>query len=152
MLTLPSQRNQNFSLHFLPSLSQLLKLHRSNAITWLNMPSPLSHPQSSRSLFSQEGNCDPEASRNTIHSRRTMSRTESDPHGHPPPPLSGFSDLFHSRASTPISVSAPEESDIECWERMLALQRAYHCYNSARLEAAVEALEQGYGIEDVPMR
>jgi hypothetical protein len=35
---------------------------------------------------------------------------------------------------------------------MLALQREYHCYKSARLEAAVEALESGYSIEDVPMR
>jgi len=36
-------------------------------------------------------------------------------------------------------------SDAECWSRMLALQREYHCYNSARLEAAVEALENGLG-------
>jgi len=43
------------------------------------------------------------------------------------------------------------EADAECWERMLALQREYHCYNSARLEAAVEALERGLGIEEVPM-
>jgi len=35
---------------------------------------------------------------------------------------------------------------------MLALQREYHCYNSARLEAAVEALEKGWRIEDVPIR
>jgi hypothetical protein len=32
------------------------------------------------------------------------------------------------------------------------LQREYHCYNSARLEAAVEALERGLGIEEVPIR
>lgn len=32
------------------------------------------------------------------------------------------------------------------------LQREYHCYNSARLEAAVEALERGVRIEEVPMR
>jgi len=44
-----------------------------------------------------------------------------------------------------------EESDAECWSRMLMLQREYHCYNSARLEAAVEALEKGVGIEEVPI-
>lgn len=31
------------------------------------------------------------------------------------------------------------------------LQREYHCYNSARLEAAVEALERGVRIEEVPI-
>jgi len=31
------------------------------------------------------------------------------------------------------------------------LQREYHCYNSARLEAAVEALEKGLSIEEVPI-
>ena len=45
-----------------------------------------------------------------------------------------------------------EESDAECWSRMLTLQREYHCYNSARLEAAVEALEKGVGFEEVPIR
>jgi hypothetical protein len=35
---------------------------------------------------------------------------------------------------------------------MLKLQREYHCYNSARLEAAVEALEKGWGIGAVQMR
>jgi hypothetical protein len=45
-----------------------------------------------------------------------------------------------------------EESDAECWSRMLMLQMEYHCYNSARLEAAVEALEKGVGIEEVPIR
>lgn len=35
--------------------------------------------------------------------------------------------------------------------RMLALQREFHCYNSARLEAAVEALEMGWSIEEVPI-
>jgi len=32
---------------------------------------------------------------------------------------------------------------------MLSLQREYHCYNSARLEAAVEALENGVAFEEV---
>lgn len=44
------------------------------------------------------------------------------------------------------------ESDAECWSRMLMLQREYHCYNSARLEAAVDALEKGVRIEEVPIR
>ncbi len=39
-----------------------------------------------------------------------------------------------------------------CWERMLNLQREYHCYNSARIEAAVEALDMGYSFEQVPIR
>jgi len=45
-----------------------------------------------------------------------------------------------------------KETDAACWERMLALQREYHCYNSARLEAAVEALEHGVAFEEVPIR
>jgi hypothetical protein len=35
------------------------------------------------------------------------------------------------------------ETDAQCWQRMLRLQREYHCYNSARLSAAVEAEERG---------
>lgn len=50
-----------------------------------------------------------------------------------------------------LSILAPVkgESEVEIWERMLALQREYRCYNSARVEAAVEALEMGWGIEEV---
>lgn len=71
----------------------------------------------------------------------------------PPPALHGFADFFHARTAAPFAVPVhQQESDAECWERMLALQREYHCYKSARLEAAVEALESGYSIEDVPMR
>jgi hypothetical protein len=44
------------------------------------------------------------------------------------------------------------ESDQECWERMLMLQREFHCYKSARMEAAVEALERGFGVEEVAIR
>jgi len=44
------------------------------------------------------------------------------------------------------------ESDAETWERMLALQKEYRCYNSARVEAAVEALERGWKIEDMSVR
>ena len=49
-------------------------------------------------------------------------------------------------------VRESRESDAECWERMLMLQKEYHCYKSARLEAAVEAMDNGVAIEDVPMR
>jgi hypothetical protein len=70
----------------------------------------------------------------------------------PPPTLNGFADFFHTRTAAPFSVPMQQESDAQCWERMLALQREYHCYKSARLEAAVEALERGCSIEDVPMR
>lgn len=51
-----------------------------------------------------------------------------------------------------IEVLGTQESDVECWLRMLALQREFHCYNSARLEAAVEALERGCSIEEVSIR
>lgn len=111
-----------------------------------------------RAPYSRESSYDSQASSHsnpqTIHSRRTMSRTNSKSRTSPPPPpaLNGFSDFFHSRVSTPIPIPATKESDTECWERMLALQREYHCYNSARLEAAVEALERGCAIEEVPMR
>ena len=44
------------------------------------------------------------------------------------------------------------ESDMEMWERMLGLQREFRCYNSARVEAAVEALERGWRVEDVGVR
>ncbi|KAF7871545.1 hypothetical protein EAF04_003652 [Stromatinia cepivora] len=54
-------------------------------------------------------------------------------------------DIMRSRV-----LASPKESDAECWERMLALQKEYHCYQSARLEAAVEALENGWLIEEVP--
>ncbi|APA09994.1 hypothetical protein SS1G_05731 [Sclerotinia sclerotiorum 1980 UF-70] len=54
-------------------------------------------------------------------------------------------DIMRSRI-----LASPKESDAECWERMLALQKEYHCYQSARLEAAVEALENGWLLEDVP--
>jgi len=34
---------------------------------------------------------------------------------------------------------------------MLALQREFHCYKSARMEAVVEALEAGWRVEEVPV-
>jgi len=146
MLVLSSSRNQNFSLHFLPSFPSLLKFE-SHHITWSTMSSSCSSRE-----YSREGSYDSQLEPQTIHSRRTMSRTNSDSRTPPPPALNGFADFFHSRVATPISIPAPKESDSECWERMLRLQREYHCYNSARLEAAVEALEMGASVDEVPMR
>ncbi|CAG8982133.1 hypothetical protein HYALB_00003225 [Hymenoscyphus albidus] len=57
------------------------------------------------------------------------------------------------RPSTPklsaahIEMFSPAETDAQCWERMVALQREYRCYNSARLEAAVEARDSGREVE-----
>jgi len=155
MLVLSSYKNENFSLHFLPAFPQFLKFERPSGITWQTMsPASSCHSRwSHRATYSRESSYDSQASSHsqTIHSRRTKSRTNSGSRTPPPPALVGFSDFFHSRVSTPISIPAPKESDAECWERMLALQREYHCYNSARLEAAVEALEQGYATEELPM-
>ncbi|KAH6713597.1 hypothetical protein BKA61DRAFT_674214 [Leptodontidium sp. MPI-SDFR-AT-0119] len=110
----------------------------------------------------------------TIHHRRTLSsRTNSSSRRSPPPPslpglglpVSPFASLNtttsnsntnsnlnpEGQAMAPAFAPQEGESDAECWSRMLALQREYHCYNSARLEAAVEALEKGCKVEDVPM-
>lgn len=119
-------------------------------------PSPSSSP-SPPSTRSSSPAYTPSDGIQTIHHRRTMLRAKSDDERTPPPPaLHGFADFFHARTAAPFSVPAAtatqRESDAECWVRMLALQREYHCYKSARLEAAVEALESGYSIEDVPMR
>ena len=48
-----------------------------------------------------------------------------------------------------MEMFSPTETDAQCWHKMLALQREYHCYNSARLEAAVEALESGRDEEEL---
>lgn len=99
--------------------------------------------------------------RQTIRHQRTASRTSSDSRAPFPPTLDGLASLFQSRASSPFPpTSTPGQGfsvpsggpDAERWERMLALQREFHCYNSARLEAAVEALENGWPIERVPIR
>lgn len=68
---------------------------------------------------------------------------------------SSSSSSSSSSHNSPLSGSETEkerESDAQCWERMLGLQKLYHCYNSARLEAAVEALENGWGIEMMSIR
>jgi hypothetical protein len=91
----------------------------------------------------------------TLHHRRILLRSNTS--SPPPPALQGLglpSSLFPNESTPALALlSAKEsESDVECWLRMLALQREYHCYNSARLEAAVEALERGWSIEEVPIR
>ncbi|KAA8575733.1 hypothetical protein MFRU_020g00980 [Monilinia fructicola] len=104
-------------------------------ITWIRYRSIMSSTQSSR-----EGSCDSEV-------RSTPSTPERDTRSFSPlaQPLNGLPDIMRSRV-----LASPKESDAECWERMLALQKEYHCYQSARLEAAVEALENGWLIEEVP--
>jgi hypothetical protein len=94
----------------------------------------------------------------TLHRRRTGSRTNSSSSASPPPTLSltglGLPETFFatSRRESAGLEMRDGESDAECWSRMLMLQREYHCYNSARLEAAVDALEKGVRIEEVPIR
>ncbi|KAN0090303.1 hypothetical protein V8E51_018882 [Hyaloscypha variabilis] len=92
----------------------------------------------------------------TLYHRRSLSRNNSS-YTQPPPALTltslGLPENFFAtrrRESTGIE-TRDGESDAECWSRMLMLQREYHCYNSARLEAAVEALEKGVRIEEVPI-
>ncbi|KAH8819975.1 hypothetical protein F5884DRAFT_744351 [Xylogone sp. PMI_703] len=62
------------------------------------------------------------------------------------------------RKSSTNSASTPDyfnfgnfspASDLELWRYMLALQKVYHCYHSARISAAVDALENGVRIEDM---
>ncbi|CZR58172.1 uncharacterized protein PAC_08063 [Phialocephala subalpina] len=100
------------------------------------------------------------SSRPTIHSRRTLSyKLRRSGSQSPPPALSGLGiSNIGLVVPTPAPTTVPvqeiqglrkRESDAECWSRMLALQREYHCYNSARLEAAVEALENGWGEDAV---
>lgn len=146
-----SSRSPSFSLHFLPAMLPLMARSGSPPVTCSSSttmePSPLS-TRSSSPAYGQGASCDGQ----TIHHRRTLMRASSGMRTPPPPALHGFADFFHSRTAVPFSVPVQQESDAECWERMLALQREYHCYKSARLEAAVEALERGFSIEEVPMR
>jgi len=154
-----SSKNPNFSLHFLPAFPSipLFKSHHitcsSSATSTISttMPSPVFASPPSSPRHQREGSCDSQTSQNTIHTRRTLSRTSSSARTPPPPPLHGFADFFHSRLTAPVKIPEQRESDAECWERMLMLQREYHCYKSARLEAAVEALESGWSISEVPM-
>jgi hypothetical protein len=152
-MLLLSSKNPNFSLHFLPSFLRLEK--PSSASSTAGHSSTWSTPLSSLPTdpSTSTTTCEPLALPRTptIHHRRTISRTNSTT---PPPTLHGFADFFHARVAGPIA-AVPElrrETDEECWERMISLQREYHCYKSARLEAAVEALERGCSIDEVPMR
>lgn len=43
-------------------------------------------------------------------------------------------------------------SDTELWRYMLALQKVYRCYHSARISAAVEELEMGVRVDDMDIR
>jgi len=148
MMILPSQKNFGFSLHFIPAFPLFFKTVKITCPTMASNPSASSCYSESKSSqeYSRESSYD-----STIHHRRTMSRSQSSSPTPPPPSLTGFPDFFYSRAA-PVLVRESRESDAECWERMLMLQREYRCYRSARLEAAVEAMERGAGIEDVPIR
>lgn len=37
-------------------------------------------------------------------------------------------------------------SDAQLWRRMLAIQQEFHCYNSARMSAALLGLEMGVDV------
>lgn len=106
-------------------------------ITWTRYRSIMPSTQSSR-----EGSCESDV-------RSTSSTPERETQSSSPlaQSLNGLPDIMRSRV-----LASPTESDAECWQRMLALQKEYHCYQSARLEAAVEALENGWLIEEVPRR
>jgi hypothetical protein len=69
-----------------------------------------------------------------------------------PSPLHCFADFSHACTAIPFAVPMHQVPDTECWEKMFVPQTEYHCYTSARLEAAVEMLESGYSVEEVPMR
>ncbi|CZT52637.1 uncharacterized protein RSE6_13989 [Rhynchosporium secalis] len=139
-----------------PCSSPIQPRYRSNTSTYSISPFPSPSPSPPPTIHN----------RRTLSSRKNSARSSS--RSSPPPPslpdlglpVSPFSSskitAYHSNfESQGHGVIAPalreRESDAECWERMLMLQREYHCYNSARLEAAVEALEQGWRIEDVPI-
>ncbi|TGO29328.1 hypothetical protein BPAE_0016g00520 [Botrytis paeoniae] len=124
-------KTNTVSRNIIPTLLNI----RTITITWLRYCPIMSSTQSSR-----EGSFEREL-------RSTPSTPGRDSRS--PSPLAqssgGLSDILRSRV-----LASPKESDAECWERMLALQKEYHCYQSARLEAAVEALENGWLLEEVP--
>jgi hypothetical protein len=150
--------NTNTFLHS-PRLPSFLKFSKPNVTCAAVMPS-----YSSRQGYSRESSYDsttsqspsPTYTQGTIHHRRTISRNNSSTPAPLPPSLDGFTELFHSRVSTPFVTPVPSDksdsSDAKRWQRMLRMQREFHCYKSARLEAAVEALENGMSIEEVPIR
>ncbi|RDW64898.1 hypothetical protein BP6252_10549 [Coleophoma cylindrospora] len=126
MQALPSTRRSLTSIFTLPSSILPFRSHSTSATT-TRASSKSSTPKTSRS----------------------SSRKSSFSHIAPEQQLNEKNAVqFTSR-----SLGQPEsaESDSDRWVRMLALQKQYHCYNSARLEAAVEALERGWGLSDIPM-
>lgn len=80
------------------------------------------------------------------HLPRQLSSSRSTSPSSPP-------DSRKSSTSRP-STNREVETDVARWTHMLSLQRQYRCYNSARMAAAVEALERGWRVEDlgVPSR
>ncbi|KAM3065890.1 hypothetical protein ACMFMG_009884 [Clarireedia jacksonii] len=110
------------------------KLSSTTKITWRR--SIMSSTQSSRE-GSYDSNSHGSSSPSSCNSRSASPSQSS---------MDSIAEALKSRV-----LASPKESDSECWERMLALQKEYHCYQSARLEAAVDALESGWLIEDVPM-
>lgn len=69
---------------------------------------------------------------------------------HKPQPYSRESSYDSTPFVSPIpSDDATDSSDSKRWARMLRMQKEFHCYRSARLEAAVETLERG---EEPPIR
>jgi len=89
----------------------------------------------------------PSQTTDTIHHRRTLSRNTPETPARVPPSLQGFTELFKARVSTPLVTPVPSDkadaTGAQRWQRMLGMQREFHCYRSARLEAAVEAVERG---------
>ncbi len=59
----------------------------------------------------------------------------------PPPPLPPSTSASASPAAMLSALPPPDSpsDNARLWRRMLALQRRYHCYNSARMSAALES-------------
>lgn len=105
----------------------------------------------------------PSAIITTSPHRRMLSRRNSPPLSSSTPSTSptrsssiSLQSIFHhtSRSTSPVPTTQLQEaeSDEECWARMLELQMEYHCYKSARLEAAVEARKSGCSFEEIRRR
>ncbi|KAF7910893.1 uncharacterized protein EAF01_002402 [Botrytis porri] len=119
------------SRNIIPTLLNI----RTITITWLRHCPIMSSTQSSREgSFERELRSTPSTPGRDSQSSSPLARNSGR-----------LPDILRSRV-----LASPKESDAECWERMLALQKEYHCYQSARLEAAVEALENGWLLEEVP--
>ena len=86
--------------------------------------------------------------RNSLSSSSSSSSLANYRQASPLPlPLPAFHDLrLHLQ---PEGDGDEETSDLQTWHRMLALQKQYHCYKSARMEAVIEVLERGLRVEDL---